>query len=289
MARPAPAATRAIAILNYLIANPGKAATLSEFSKELDLNIASTHAVLAVLSESGYLVRHPVRRTYAVGPLLVAAGHVAQQEHPAVEHAHDAISALSEEYGCELLVTTAAGGAIVVLARAGPHHPRGLEIGARIPLAPPMGSVFVAWQPDEGATEWMQRGGDMSQRQQQRLRSMLETVRSNGYSIALRQQDFDPARWTLGAESSRPGARNDRGTNRSHGYLLEDIDPSRSYDVQMIAAPVFDAEGQVALALVLAEVPHLMPADEIRLWATRLRDAGLIISRRTRGSVPSMS
>jgi DNA-binding IclR family transcriptional regulator len=287
VARPAPAATRAIAILNYLVAHPGKAATLSEFSKELDLNIASTHAVLAVLTHSGYLVRHPIRRTYTIGPLLVAAGHIAQQEHPAVELAQEAVASLSAEHGYELLVTTAAGDAIVVLARAGPHHPRGLEVGRRIPLVPPMGSVFVAWQTQEAIDEWIQRAGELSAEQQGGLRSMLHSVRSNGYSIALRQHDADPSRWSFD-----PATRQRRGTKQqrvdpSRGYLLEDIDPTRSYDVQMIAAPVFDGEGQVALALVLAEAPRLMPADEIRQWAARLRDAGLIISRRIRGRVPA--
>jgi DNA-binding IclR family transcriptional regulator len=270
-----------------LVAHPGKAATLSEFSKELDLNIASTHAVLAVLTHSGYLVRHPIRRTYTIGPLLVAAGHIAQQEHPAVEHAQEAITSLSEQFGYELLVTTAAGDAIVVLARAGPHHPRGLEVGRRIPLVPPMGSVFVAWQTEEAIAEWMQRAGELTVEQRRGLRAMLQSVASNGYSIALRQQDTDPARWSFDPATRDRQGMKEQKVDPSHGYLLEDIDPARSYDVQMIAAPVFDTEGQVALALVLAEVPRLMPADDIRQWAARLRDAGLIISRRIRGSVPA--
>ena len=48
MARPAPAATRAVDILSYLIAHPTQSFTLSELAPHLRMNMASTHTVLAV-------------------------------------------------------------------------------------------------------------------------------------------------------------------------------------------------------------------------------------------------
>ena len=43
------------------------------------INPASSHALLAVLAERGYVVRHPTAKTYSLGPALVAAGRIAAQ------------------------------------------------------------------------------------------------------------------------------------------------------------------------------------------------------------------
>ena len=63
MSRPALAATRAISVLNFLAAHPADPFTLSDLADRLDINVASAHALLGVLTDAGYLVRHPRLRT----------------------------------------------------------------------------------------------------------------------------------------------------------------------------------------------------------------------------------
>src|SRR5207248_704067 len=72
--RPAPGAERVVAVLNFLTAHPDESFTLSELARRLGLNKATCHALLMTLTEAGYVLRHPTRMTYMLGPALVAAG-----------------------------------------------------------------------------------------------------------------------------------------------------------------------------------------------------------------------
>ena len=85
--RPAPAAWRAVQILELLTTHAVDSFSLSEIARRLSLNVASTHTVLAVLEEAGYVVRHPTRKTYGLGPSLVAAGDAALRRYPAIDAA----------------------------------------------------------------------------------------------------------------------------------------------------------------------------------------------------------
>lgn len=293
MARPAPAATRATEILNFLIAQPGQPATLSEIARNLGMNLASAHAVLAVLSDAGYLVRHPTLRTYTIGPLLVAAGDAALEQHPAVDVARDEIRRLAEQHGVELVLTTSAGEDIVALARAGPRHPQGLEVGRRVPLIPPLGSVFVAWGTEEEVEAWLRRAGSLSVAERRRLRGQLETVRARGYSVNLRQYSPEALLGAIATLGTRPTAEARRILAEMIGelghaeYQLERLRSKAVYAVGTIAAPVFDGQGRAVLALALADFPEPLSAKEIEVWATRLRDTGLVVTRRTRGTAPT--
>src|SRR5581483_1654035 len=172
MSRPALAATRSTAILDFLAANPGEAFTLSDLSARLGINVASMHALLGALTDAGYLVRHPRLRTYALGPSVVALGTAALETHPAIDLARDAARELARETGLEVAVTTVAGDDIVFLARAGDPSPRAVpvHVGQHVPFVPPLGSVFVAW--GDGADTWLARAEDPAS-----LEPILEAVR----------------------------------------------------------------------------------------------------------------
>ena len=149
MVRPAPAALRATQILDFLIAHPTQGFTLSQIARANDINVATARTVLAVLTDAGYVVRQGSNRTFGLGPLLVAAGSAALERYPAVGVAREEINRVSREFGVELLLTVAAGNDIVAVARAGRAHPRGIDVGRRVPLIPPLGAVFTAWSSEE--------------------------------------------------------------------------------------------------------------------------------------------
>src|SRR5580704_9415796 len=128
MVRPAPAALRATQILDFLVAHPTQGFTLSQIARANDMNVATARTVLAVLTDAGYLVRHGSSRTFALGPLLVAAGNAALERYPAVDVARKEINRVSREFGVELLLTVAAGDDIVAVARAGRVHPHGIDV-----------------------------------------------------------------------------------------------------------------------------------------------------------------
>jgi DNA-binding IclR family transcriptional regulator len=295
MARPAPAATRAVDIMSYLIAHPTQSFTLSELARHLRMNMASTHTVLAVLTAAGYVVRHPVRKTYALGPLLVAAGQAALERYPVIDVARDEIRKLSRQHGVELLVTAPAGDEIVALVRAGPRHPHGLEVGRRVPLVPPIGSVFVAWGTAEEIEEWLGRAGPRADQEAvARYRRSLRTVRERGYSVALQPLAAGALADAVVEIAERPTAAARRSLDEiigelGHGnYHLDDLEAAGASNVGMIAAPVFDQEGRAVLALALSDFPRPLTPDEIVAWANRLRDTALVVTRQTHGRAPDV-
>lgn len=287
MSRPALAATRAVTVLNFLAAHPTEAFTLSDLAARLDINVASAHALLGVLTDAGYLVRHPRLRTYTLGTSVVALGSAALERHGAIDHARDAVRDLARELGLEVALTAPAGSDIVFLARAGEHQARGIavHVGQRVPLAPPLGSVFVAWG---DADEWLARADDADD-----MRAVLAGVRARGYSIALEAD----ARRGLGAAlddlADKPADARLRGTVEElvadlgrREYQVRELERTRTYDVSMIAAPVFGTSGEVVLALTLIGFPPGLTAEEVAAHGERVRDAGLVVTKRSHGRLP---
>jgi len=288
MARPALSATRAVAVLDFLAAHPSGAFTLSDLADRLGINRASAHALLAVLDEAGYVVRDPRLRTFALGPSVVALGNAALERHPAIDLARDGARELATAFGLEVAVTARAGDDIVFLARAGTRHARGIavHVGQRVPLAPPLGSVFVAWG-DAGA--WLAHAEKPA-----RLQSVLAGVRARGYSFALEAEARRGLATALDELADHPRDARlselvtryvaDLGRRRYHS---DDLEPSATYDVSMIAAPVFDGGGDVALAVTVTGFPSALTGAEVASYGQRLRDLGIVVTKQTGGRVPT--
>ena len=291
MSRPALAATRAIAVLNFLAAHPTDAFTLSDIAERLEINLASAHALLSVLVESGYASRHPRLRTFTLGPSVVALGSAALERHPAIDLARDAARDLSAELDLEVAVTAAAGDDIVFLARAGAHRARGIavHVGQRVPLVPPLGAVFMAWSGDERVAAWRARS-----RHPQRLEGVLSGVRERGYSVAL---ELDERRGLGEALDHLADAPVDEAGHRTVDGLLAELDGRTyqfaaldgrpTYDVSMIAAPVFDSSGEPALAMTLLGFQPGLSANQVAELGNHVRDVGLVVSKRSRGRIPN--
>ena len=293
MSRPALSATRAICILNYLAANPGEAFTLSDLSTSLDINVASLHALLGVLNDAGYVSRHARLRTYTLGPSVVALGSAALERHTAIDLARDGARDLSKELRLEVAVTALAGDDIVFLARAGEQRARGIavHVGQRVPLIPPLGSVFIAWASADRAADWLARSPSAKS-----AKAVLAGVRSRGYSIAL----DDDARRGLGTALDRLADSPIDASLRSEvdafvtelghsEYQVTKLDRRRTYDVAMLAAPVFDSAGEAVLALTLLGFEPNLTADQVIAYGERLRDVGVVVTKRSHGRLPPAS
>ena len=100
MARRSPAVDRAVAVLNHLAAAPRQRFTLSELARDLDLNKATAHALLATLVDVGYLVRHDDDKSYALGPALIALGNAALASSPAATLAQEPWTAWPRSSTC---------------------------------------------------------------------------------------------------------------------------------------------------------------------------------------------
>jgi DNA-binding IclR family transcriptional regulator len=256
MARPALSASRTVTVLNFLAERSPDGFTLSGIADELDINLASCHALLAVLTDAGYVSRDRRLKTYSLGSVLVALGNAAVRRHPAIEHAHEQARLLSEDLKLAVTVTALAGQDIAFLERVGKHRPRdiGVQVGQRIAMIPPVGAVFAAWHDPEA---WLARASDRPA-----MEAVLADVRSRGWAVAL----------------GNPGS--------TDYQALGPINTRRRYDAAMIAAPVFgrDAEAVVSLTLLGME-PGLSARDLVAL-GERVRDGGLVATRRSGGRTP---
>ncbi len=284
MARPALAATRAVAVLDFLAAHVREQHTLSDLAARLDINLASTHAVLNALAEAGYVVRHPRLKSYALGPSVVALGSAALERHPAIDHARDEARRLGEETQLGVSVTAVAGDEIVFLARAGEHRPRGIgaQVGVRIPLEPPIGAVFVAWR---DPAKWLARCADPDA-----MAEVLEEVRSLGWAVGIESDASHAAvRDTEPIRPSSPRSPVDMAAGlRARSYqVVSSLEAGTQFDVVMIAAPVFDPSGESLVAITLDGFPPGLSREEVLAYAEQVRDAALVATRKSGGRAPT--
>lgn len=288
MARPSPGVERAIAVLDFLAAHPGEGFTLSELARRLELNKATAHALLATLTESGYLLRHPTRLTFQLGPALIALGAAAHGQFEAADFALEEMRSLSDELGLECLATTAVGDEMLIVSRAGP--PRSLnsvQPGQRLPLTPPLGSVFMAWASDEEVERWLTRA---PAEDTDHYRAGLEAVRRRGYAVGL---EADP-RAALG-QALRGLADDDRARllvdqlidELGHQeYILTAIDRQGRYLVNHLVAPVFGPDGDVVLALSLFGFTGAITGKQVERYGDRLLEATRNVTKSIHGREP---
>jgi DNA-binding IclR family transcriptional regulator len=282
MPRRAPAVERVIAVLNLLAAHPGQPHTLSDIARELGLNKATLHAILWALTQEGYLARDPIAKSYTVGPALIALGNAAMEGFAVVHSAMPEMQALTADLGYDCVASAAINDEIVILARTGAPRPFGINVlpGMRVPLAPPLGTVFVAWSGSEEIDRWLARvGPEAAKNNIERYRQAVEAVRSRGYSVALAPGDENSA--------ARRGIGQSLTEVERVEYALLELDNSASYLLRHIGAPVFGTRGEVVLALFLIGFQNEIPAEEVPRMAAQLQDASARVSQAINGHEPA--
>ncbi|MHB8511589.1 MAG: IclR family transcriptional regulator [Actinomycetota bacterium] len=285
MARNAPAVDRAVVVLNLLAAHPGEKFTLSEIARDLSLNKATLHAILAALTRSGYIVRDPIQKSYGLGPALIALGTAALHAYPATDCAVPEMRALADELSIDVVASAAIGDEIVILEHAGTPRPFGIYVqpGQRIPLVPPLGTVFVAWSGNEAIERWLGKLGSKTE-SIKRNRAALASVRARGYSVGLERESQIGIVEALGRK--RPALEERVQGMRTEEYALTELDPSASYRLNHIGAPVFGPSSEVALALFLIGFQGRLSAKQVGQVASRLLKASERVTKAIHGRPP---
>jgi DNA-binding IclR family transcriptional regulator len=291
VARPALSATRSVDILDFLAAFPGRGFTLSEIARAAKINVASCHAVLNALADRGYLARRP-DRTYTLGPALVAVGEAALRSQPLVARAREAADELFREFRTPVLLSAMIGDEIVgviSICDAEGHDP-GLRVGERLPLVPPVGAPFLAWSPEEKIEAWIARNASPGhEKLAEDWRHALALIRKRGFQVTLRSPE-SPEISALMAEMAsgrRAPDYKDQVTRlfNSRDMRLsqpETLDPDELYDLLLIAAPIFDHNGEAAFNLCFGGFPEKLAGATITAYADRLVRTCLKIMREDR-------
>jgi len=279
VARRAPSVERAVAVLNHLAQDPQRRWSLSDLARDLDLSKATAHAVLTSLVQTGYLVRDE-DKSYSLGPALIAVGDAAQAAFPGARVAQRQMDELAARFDLEVVASTAIGDEIVILARSGNPRPLGIDVrpGQRLPLVPPLGTVFVAWAAADRIDRWLSElGPDATAADRDAAREALGIVRDRRYAVALggeRQQ-----RIVEQVTSRRQGGGGD-------DYGLSELAETQSYRISQIGAPVFGPDGAVVLGLFLIGFRGEIAAAEVPAYAQALLEAADEVTAALRGRVP---
>lgn len=258
MPRPSPQTDRVIALARLLAAHPDQGFTMAELARRLRLNKATLYPMMASLTDAGWLVREPVAKAFRLGPELIALGEAAGRRLPAVQLARPTMVELSTELGVSCAAFTAADGIATLTDQVWDIRSTAqpLRSGLWAQLKAPWGAVFAAWFDDDGVAAWLD-GSDHASHV-----GTLRAIRERGYVVELRTNPTAP----LPTGSSSVAELLDDGDD----FLVGGLDPAASYAVSTIEAPVFDRDGQVALALVLLGLPHSMSGADIATMASRL-------------------
>lgn len=289
MARPALSAARALDVLNFLAAHPDESFTLSELVRRVGVNVASMHALLAVLEQRKYVARDD-DKSYVLGPMLVPLGHAALRRQGVIDAARQALVALTADLEVTGLVVGAASDEMVVIDEVieGRHEAR--SIGQRIRMLPPIGGVFYAWAGEQDVDRWIRTAPKAVREHEHDLRRWLESIRTRGYAAGLETEARQALRRAVRDLAGEPGSRAARGRLRNNVARLGDIatvliEPNRrdTYRVAHIAAPVADraADGGrgASLSLYLVGFRRALAGGELERTGDRLRDVADDVSR----------
>jgi DNA-binding IclR family transcriptional regulator len=292
-----PSAERVVSVVDFLASHPGRSFGLSELARALGLSKATAHALCTTLTESGWLLRHPADKSYTLGPALIAAGHTAgARQLDLVDHARPVMEELAGALSVQVVASSTVGDEMVLLATAGRPGPMWLTftIGQRVPLAPPLGTVFLAWAGPEAVEHWLDRlGPGATEDDKKRLRSALGVIRRRGYALNLEAvANLTLSRALTGEERAGGGgaAENRRRAlevaveELAHEeYLLQELEAGATYRLSQVSAPVFGSDGAVALALTVMGLPEKLTGEEIPRYGDALVDAAERVTRSIHG------
>ncbi len=277
-----------MAVLELLAEHPGERFTLSEVARRCRLNKATAHALLSALSERGVLLRHPEEKRYSLGPRLVAIGEAARRGYTAADFAPPVLDRLATTTGLWARAWRDGNDAVVCVAEAGP--PADFYTGGvrPVPLVPPVGAVFMAWRDPATVEAWLARAA--SAESVPGVLEALEAVRRAGTAITLPAREWrDLCEGRLAAAPlDDPGVRRSLHLAISRGSLLVPApDEGRTYPTPEVAAPVFDAAGEVVLALtVTPRAAEAVPGNRLRMLAARVAAAAGELTAAVRGRRP---
>jgi DNA-binding IclR family transcriptional regulator len=182
---------------------------------------------------------------------------------------------LAYETGLTSSICVRDGEECVILDMAGDVQPAHLpsRIGRRIPLAPPLGTIFKAWGTPEEVHEWLTAMATHYELDFDSQVEVISTIRSRGYSLG-GEQDFDIP---LDAVVRRLERKDTDLTGISVALMLADkirayhagsVDGDRSVDY--IVGPIFDHRGQVVMSLQLMGAPGQIQMRKVDALAQTL-------------------
>lgn len=202
-------------------------------------------------------------------PELIAAVQMA-------EVVREPLESLARELGADCSVMARVGDEAVFVAAtsSGGNEPGSLAVGHRIPLIPPVGTVFCAQASDEEVERWLGRA-KASADDLASFRANLATVRRNGFSLSLVPQD-PTDRVALMSDYSGVDVmpiheRRIRQMISESASLYEPVlDPAHTHDLHSVIVPMPTDGEQTRLSIRLSGLPSGASVERVEEWIAAL-------------------
>ncbi|MDT4893554.1 MAG: hypothetical protein QOE97_2589 [Pseudonocardiales bacterium] len=258
--RRSPPTQRVVALLDHFVTRQGGRYGLSELSREVGISKPTCLGILSTLVESGYLVRDPASKTYALGPRWISLGRLAQQNFAAADVAAALLAELSARYAAPCTASAVVGDEIVVLASTpAPGRSPAARVGQRYPFAPPVGLMYVLWDTDEAVERWLAKPPTLPVRlDRPHLRAVAAECRDRGYLVEGLTEAGRRLHWLMAGVAAYDLPREVRdlvgemvSSLGERVYLGADLSPRRRHPVSVLAAPTFTAQGNQELVVTL--------------------------------------
>lgn len=198
----------------------------------------------------------------------------------AAEAAGPLVRQLASELGAQVMVSTVAQDAVVVLDETAPsdHQPTSTEDGgaprprAKFPFAAPLAPAFVAWGDDRRRSTWIENSRHLiGSVDRPALASLLQGVRDRGYAVSTGQ----------GIAAQFEALVTEQGTTRaSYSALWRSVAEQNAEtarhphglpeEVSSLQAPVFGPHGYVELVLNLSGFDPLLAQEQVEQLGARL-------------------
>lgn len=282
--------TRVLQILEFLAVSPTEAYGLSELSRALALSKTTCLSILNTLVDAGYVIQHPTRKHYTLGPSAVAVGQAALARFPDVGDLSPVLRRLFREFGLTATAEAVAGDQLVVVASAGLGDPmRGIaRTGVRLPFAPPYGAPLAAALDGNGFDDYLARAHPpLDADHTASLLRSFEAGRRRGYFVGLdlpaghAEHDRLEALWQARAPAAELEALS--AVRRDAGYFLDLIDDKADYAVSVLSAPVVTRHGRVEIALALLAFGAHWSGAQIKAAGRGLVEAAADLAERNAG------
>jgi len=289
---PSPAVVRASELLYELASQPTQCFTVSELARKLGIPRATCDTVLRGLTDGG-LVRRDDGLRYQLSPGCIALGDAARNANLALRAANAHAEQLAHEKSSVTAVSIRDRHSTRVSDVFDFGPPLGLRarVGAAMPLVPPFGSTFVAWDAEFEGEEWLERAQPaLTPSEKDRYRAALAEIRQRGFSVTLVTERQPRLIASLERVAAEP--RSDTYFDRDQvaqqmtqsEYLLGAIEADRLVRVAQVSAPVFQGNGVVAASIMLLGPTQEVTADEVWELGAQVAGAAAAASRGVSGA-----
>jgi DNA-binding IclR family transcriptional regulator len=308
--RASPPTGRVVAVLDFLAEHPHDRFGLSELARRLGLSKPTCLGIVTTLTESRYLVRDELDKSYRLGPKLISLGHTAQESMRVNPAAREELRRLSTTYDTTAALSAVIDDRITLLELFGPPGAdvgvsegrsgatrETVRVGQSYPFAPPVGLMFVLWD-DEALHSWLAKEPTIPLRTDtERLQRVIAECRTAGYLV----ERLTPGGRRLYALMAGMSTTLPQELQALLGEMVSDVGErvylrserntdgrrrSARTDISVISAPVFDHHRRQVMVVSL-QIGRGLTDIEINRLARGLLNTAEILTRRLSGEAQS--